>query len=77
MNTTEFLTITSAIAPDRLAMVFEDKRISYEELQNRANRLANALEALGVESTRLAEEALRRRERVAALDQDVDSTTRM
>ena len=31
-------------------MIFEDKRISYEEMQRRANRLANALEELGVSS---------------------------
>ncbi|MCI0438196.1 MAG: AMP-binding protein, partial [Chloroflexi bacterium] len=50
MNTTEFLTITSAIVPDRLAMVFEDRRITFEQMQQRANRLANALESLGVGS---------------------------
>ena len=50
MNTTEFLTISAAIVPDRLAMIFEDKRITYDELQARANRLANALEGLSVEA---------------------------
>jgi acyl-CoA synthetase (AMP-forming)/AMP-acid ligase II len=50
MNTTEFLQISSLIVPDRLAMVFEDRRITYEELQNRVNRLANALADLGVEA---------------------------
>ena len=49
MNTTEFLTIASAIVPDRLAMVFEGRRITYEEFQSRVNRLANALAELGVE----------------------------
>ena len=48
MNTTEFLTISTAIVPDRLAMIFEDKRISFEALQARVNRLANALAELGV-----------------------------
>ena len=48
MNTTEFLTISAAIVPDRLAMIFEDSRISFEELQSRVNRLANALADLGV-----------------------------
>ena len=48
MNTTEFLTIACAIVPDRTAMVFEDRRFSYEELQERVNRLANALSDLGV-----------------------------
>ena len=50
MNTTEFLTIASAIVPDRLAMVFEDRRITYEELSHRVNRLANALADMGVHS---------------------------
>ena len=48
MNTTEFLTIAHAIVPDRTAMVFEGKRFTYEELQERVNRLANALSDLGV-----------------------------
>ncbi len=48
MNTTEFLMISAAIVPDRLAMIFEDSRISYEQLQERVNRLANALANLGV-----------------------------
>ena len=48
MNTTEFLTISAAIVPDRPAMIFEDSRISFEELQSRVNRLANALAELGV-----------------------------
>ena len=50
MNTSEFLTIAIAIVPDRLAMVFEDRRITYEELSHRVNRLANALADLGVGS---------------------------
>jgi len=50
VNTTEFLTISSAIVPDRLAMIFEDKRISYESLQERVNRLADAFANLGVEA---------------------------
>ncbi len=48
MNTTEFLAISAAIAPDRLAIIFEDERITYEDLQGRANRLANSLDSLGV-----------------------------
>ena len=48
MNTTEFLTIACAIVPDRTAIVFEGKRLTYEELQERVNRLANALSDLGV-----------------------------
>ena len=48
MNTTEFLTISTAIVPDRPAMIFEGRRISFEELQSRVNRLANALADLGI-----------------------------
>ena len=48
MNTTEFLTITSAICPDRTAIVFEGKRLTFNELNERANRLANALAGLGI-----------------------------
>jgi acyl-CoA synthetase (AMP-forming)/AMP-acid ligase II len=48
MNTTEFLTIATAIVPDRPAMVFEDRRISYAELEVRVNRLSNALANLGI-----------------------------
>ena len=48
MNTTEFLTISAAIVPDRVSMIFEGKRITFEEMQSRVNRLANALADLGV-----------------------------
>ena len=48
MNTTEFLSVTAAIVPDREAIVFDDRRISYGELQERVNRLANALADIGV-----------------------------
>ena len=48
MNTTEFLTISAAIVPDRLSMIFEGSRITFEELQSRVNRLANALADLGI-----------------------------
>ena len=48
MNTTEFLTITSAVVPDRTATIFEGHRQSYGELQERVIRLANALADLGV-----------------------------
>ena len=49
MNTTEFLTITSAICPDKEAIVFEGKRITFAQLAERTNRLGNALTALGVQ----------------------------
>jgi acyl-CoA synthetase (AMP-forming)/AMP-acid ligase II len=48
MNTTEFLTITAAIVPDRPAILFEGKRFTYQEINERVNRFANALAGLGV-----------------------------
>ncbi len=48
MHTSEFLTIASAIVPDRTAIVFEGNRFTYAQLQDRANRLANALSDMGV-----------------------------
>ncbi|MBI4297642.1 MAG: long-chain-fatty-acid--CoA ligase [Chloroflexi bacterium] len=48
MNTAEFLGIASAIAPDKPAMVFEGKRLTYGQVMERVNRMANALAGLGV-----------------------------
>ncbi len=48
MNTTEFLTLSSAIVPDRLALIFEQKRLSYGDMQERVNRLADGLAKMGV-----------------------------
>ena len=48
MNTAEFLTISAAIVPDRVALAGPDERITYADLQSRANRLAQALQAMGV-----------------------------
>jgi acyl-CoA synthetase (AMP-forming)/AMP-acid ligase II len=48
MNTTEFLTIASAIVPDRPAVIFEDRRFTFAQLQERVNRLADALSQQGV-----------------------------
>ena len=48
MNTTEFLTVTALIVPEREAIVFDDRRVTYGELQERVNHLANALADLGV-----------------------------
>ena len=50
MNTSEFLNITSLIVPDRTAIIFDGRRISYALLAERVNRLANALAELGVGS---------------------------
>ena len=48
MNTTEFLNIASLIVPERTAIVFDGKRFSFQELDERVKRLANALSGMGV-----------------------------
>ena len=50
MNPAEFLTISSAVVPDRDALVSGDgtKRITYMEMASRVNRLTNALQTMGV-----------------------------
>jgi acyl-CoA synthetase (AMP-forming)/AMP-acid ligase II len=48
MNTAEFLTITAAIVPDRIALVDPEERVTFEQFQSRVNRLAQGLQALGV-----------------------------
>ena len=50
MNPAEFLTISSAVLPEREALVSGDgrKRVTYAEMASRVNRLANALRARGV-----------------------------
>ena len=48
MNTTEFLTIAGAIVPERTALVFYGQEITFSGLNERVNRLANALANLGV-----------------------------
>jgi len=49
MNTTEFLEITTAICPDRTAIIFEGKKYTFVELGERANKLADALLKLGTQ----------------------------
>ena len=49
MNTTEFLSIASAICPDKAAIVFEGKRYTFSQLNERVNRVGNALLNLGVQ----------------------------
>jgi O-succinylbenzoate-CoA ligase len=49
MNTTDFLSIAHAICPDRDCVVFEGKRHTYAQTNERANRFANALAQSGVE----------------------------
>src|SRR4030042_2684183 len=48
MNTTDFLSISTAICPDRDAIVFEGKRVTYSQLSERVNKLANALSKMGI-----------------------------
>src|SRR3972149_3106571 len=50
MNTTELLSITAAIVPDRHAIIFDNQRISFGQLEERVNRLSNALSRLGVKA---------------------------
>jgi acyl-CoA synthetase (AMP-forming)/AMP-acid ligase II len=47
MNTTDFINIAAAICPDKTAIVFEDKRYTFSQLNERINRLANGLIKLG------------------------------
>ena len=48
MNTTELLTLAAAIVPEREALIFEGRRFSFAQVQERVNRLANAMADLGV-----------------------------
>ncbi len=48
MNTSEFLSIAAAIVPDRTAISFEGKKITFAQENDRANRLANAFKKLGI-----------------------------
>ena len=52
MNTIEFLQISSAVVPDREALVEvggSNKRVTFEQMYPTVVRLANALQSLGVE----------------------------
>ncbi len=48
MNTTDFINISAAICPDRAAVIFDDKRYTFARLNERVNRLGNALLKLGL-----------------------------
>ena len=48
MNTADFLNISAAICPERGAIVFEGRRYTFSQLNERANRLANTLLGLDV-----------------------------
>jgi len=45
----DFLTESAGKFPDKTALIFKDRRITYRELDRQANRLAHALIDLGVE----------------------------
>jgi len=47
MNTTDFLSIANAICPDRDSIAFEGKGLTYAQMNERVNQLANALSKLG------------------------------
>ncbi len=52
MNTVEFLQISSAVVPDREALVDfggDNKRVTYEQMYPLVVKLANALQGLGIE----------------------------
>lgn len=48
MNTSEFLAISGAICPEKEAIIFEDKRFTFSQLNERVNRLAHSLQKLGI-----------------------------
>lgn len=48
MNTAEFLTIANMISPDKEAIIFEDQRYTYSQLNARVNKLAHTLQSWGV-----------------------------
>jgi acyl-CoA synthetase (AMP-forming)/AMP-acid ligase II len=49
VNTTDFINIATAICPDKPAIVFEGKRYTFSQLNERVNRLANGLLKLGIQ----------------------------
>ena len=49
MNTAEFLDISAAVVPDRVALVTEDQPTTFAEMSAQVTRLANALLGLGLE----------------------------
>lgn len=49
MNVGQLLANTAARTPDQTATIFRDQKTSYAELDKRANQVANALMALGIQ----------------------------
>src|SRR5262245_63909480 len=48
MNTVSLLTIPAGIVPDQMALVFEEQRLSYADLEARVRRLAGVMAGVGV-----------------------------
>lgn len=48
MNTLDFISISSAICPDRDCVVFEGARYTFSQVNERSNRIANSLANMGV-----------------------------
>ncbi len=48
MLISEFLDLSAMLVPDRTAIAFEGKRYSFAQLKERVNRLADALNKLGL-----------------------------
>ncbi|MEK7270143.1 MAG: long-chain-fatty-acid--CoA ligase [Planctomycetota bacterium] len=48
MSTVDFLSLTSAIVPDRTALIVDGQHIPYSRIAERSNKVANALHKLGV-----------------------------
>ena len=50
MNTTEFLLLPEQITPDRTAIIYNNKRITFNEVSLKSNQLANYFLKSGIES---------------------------
>lgn len=48
MNTLDFLSISNAICPDRDCVLFEGKRVTFSQVNERSNRLSSSLSRLGI-----------------------------
>ncbi len=50
MNISDGLSVSTGRTPNKLAVVQGDKRLTFRQVSERANRLANALRALGLDT---------------------------
>ena len=48
MNITHHLERGHFLHPDKIALIFEDQRFTYKQLNQLANRMANGLRGLGI-----------------------------